>query len=71
MGIRDTTATFYDDVRVPVTNRVGDENGGWSLITSQLNHERVAICTAGMIGATSTRSPGSPRSTTTPTVGAS
>jgi alkylation response protein AidB-like acyl-CoA dehydrogenase len=49
MAIGDTTATFYDDVRVPVTNRVGEENSGWSLITSQLNYERVAICNAGMI----------------------
>ena len=49
MAIGDTTATFYDDVRVPVTNRVGEENAGWSLITSQLNYERVAICNAGMI----------------------
>ncbi|MEL7206910.1 MAG: acyl-CoA dehydrogenase family protein, partial [Actinomycetota bacterium] len=49
MAIGDTTATFYDDVRVPVTNRVGEENAGWRLITNQLNHERVAICNAGMI----------------------
>jgi alkylation response protein AidB-like acyl-CoA dehydrogenase len=49
MAIGDTTATFYDDVRVPVTNRVGAENEGWKLITNQLNHERVAICNAGMI----------------------
>ncbi len=49
MGGADTTATFYDNVRIPVANRVGDENQGWSLITTQLNHERVAICNAGMI----------------------
>src|SRR5438132_324146 len=36
-----TTATYYDDVRVPVTNRVGAENDGWRMITTQLNHERV------------------------------
>ena len=41
-----TSATFYDDVRVPDTNLVGDENQGWKLITNQLNHERVAICPA-------------------------
>jgi 3-oxocholest-4-en-26-oyl-CoA dehydrogenase alpha subunit len=39
-----TSATFYDGVRVPVTNLVGVENEGWKLITNQLNHERVAIC---------------------------
>ena len=25
-----TSATYYSDVRVPVTNRVGEENGGWN-----------------------------------------
>jgi 3-oxocholest-4-en-26-oyl-CoA dehydrogenase alpha subunit len=42
-----TNATFYEDVRVPVDNRVGEENEGWKLITTQLNHERVALCNAG------------------------
>jgi alkylation response protein AidB-like acyl-CoA dehydrogenase len=40
---------FFDDVRVPVTNLVGEENGGWNLITNQLNHERVTLCSPGMI----------------------
>ncbi len=40
---------FFDDVRVPVANRVGEENGGWNLITNQLNHERVTLCSPGMI----------------------
>ena len=38
-----TTATYYRDVRVPVSMRVGEENQGWKLITTQLNHERVAL----------------------------
>ena len=38
-----TTATYYDDVRVPVTMRVGEENEGWRMITTQLNHERVGL----------------------------
>jgi alkylation response protein AidB-like acyl-CoA dehydrogenase len=38
-----TTATYYEDVRVPVGNRVGDENQGWQMITTQLNHERVGL----------------------------
>jgi len=42
-GVRETTTTYYDDVKVPVGNRVGPENRGWHLITSQLNHERVAL----------------------------
>jgi alkylation response protein AidB-like acyl-CoA dehydrogenase len=41
-----TSATFYDGVRVPAANLVGQENGGWSIITNQLNHERVAISPA-------------------------
>jgi alkylation response protein AidB-like acyl-CoA dehydrogenase len=39
-----TSSTFYDEVRVPAANLVGEENQGWKLITNQLNHERVAIC---------------------------
>src|ERR1700739_383893 len=42
----DTSATYYSDVRVPVTNLVGEENGGWRLVTNQLNHERVALVSA-------------------------
>lgn len=45
----DTSATYYSDVRVPVTARVGDEGGGWPLVTNQLNHERVALCSAAPI----------------------
>jgi len=43
----DTSATYYSGVEVPVTNRVGPEHGGWALMTNQLNHERVALTTAG------------------------
>jgi 3-oxocholest-4-en-26-oyl-CoA dehydrogenase alpha subunit len=42
-----TTATYYDDVRVPVGNIVGEVNGGWRLITNQLNHERVGLAAMG------------------------
>jgi len=38
-----TSATYYQDVRVPVSARVGEENAGWPLVTNQLNHERVAL----------------------------
>jgi alkylation response protein AidB-like acyl-CoA dehydrogenase len=44
-----TSATYYDNVRVPVDNVVLGENEGWRLITSQLNHERVALSSAGMV----------------------
>ncbi len=40
-------ATYYHDVRVPVEMLVGEENQGWRLITSQLNHERVMLAPAG------------------------
>jgi 3-oxocholest-4-en-26-oyl-CoA dehydrogenase alpha subunit len=41
-----TSATYYSDVRVPVSALVGQENQGWPLITNQLNHERVALTSA-------------------------
>ncbi|MFF4177776.1 acyl-CoA dehydrogenase family protein [Streptomyces sp. NPDC001750] len=43
-----TTATYYDGIRVPAGHLVGAENGGWGLITNQLNHERVALAAIGM-----------------------
>ncbi|MBM0125224.1 acyl-CoA dehydrogenase family protein [Pimelobacter simplex] len=41
-----TSATYYQDVRVPEENLVGGLNGGWALMTNQLNHERVALTSA-------------------------
>ena len=49
MGDMNTNQTFYDDVRVPAGNLVGRLNGGWKLITNQLNLERVTLCSSGMI----------------------
>ena len=49
MGTHDINYVFYEDVRVPATNLVGGENNGWSLITQQLNHERVTLCSPGII----------------------
>lgn len=43
VGDHMTTSTYYSDVRVPVTNIVGELNAGWQLITMQLNHERVGL----------------------------
>jgi alkylation response protein AidB-like acyl-CoA dehydrogenase len=42
-----TNATYYDGVRVPATNLVGEENQGWQMITTQLNHERVGLAALG------------------------
>ncbi|MCD4524270.1 acyl-CoA dehydrogenase family protein [Nocardioides sp. cx-173] len=33
---------FLDDVRVPVADRIGEENGGWKLARTSLGHERAA-----------------------------
>ena len=38
-----TAATYYDQVRVPREMLVGELHGGWKLITSQLNHERLGL----------------------------
>jgi 3-oxo-4-pregnene-20-carboxyl-CoA dehydrogenase beta subunit len=50
-GAHHINATYYSDVRVPVSRRVGAENAGWRLITTQLNHERVMLGPAGRLGA--------------------
>lgn len=42
-----TTATYYDDVRVPADNLVGGRGEGWRMITTQLNHERVGLAALG------------------------
>jgi alkylation response protein AidB-like acyl-CoA dehydrogenase len=49
LGGERTNATYYEDVRVPVENLVGPENAGWSLITSQLNHERITLACPGFL----------------------
>ncbi|HEY9565638.1 MAG TPA: acyl-CoA dehydrogenase family protein, partial [Nocardioides sp.] len=33
---------FFDDVRVPVSDRIGEENEGWPLIRHSMGHERAA-----------------------------
>ncbi|WP_100485245.1 acyl-CoA dehydrogenase FadE29 [Mycobacteroides abscessus] len=48
-GAHHTNATYYTDVRVPVEMLVGEENAGWRLITTQLNHERVSLGPSGRI----------------------
>ena len=42
-----TCMTYYENVRVPADMLVGVENGGWKLITLQLNHERIGIAAFG------------------------
>lgn len=48
-GAHHTNATYFDNVRVPADMLVGEENGGWKLITTQLNHERVSLGPSGKI----------------------
>lgn len=48
-GAHHVNATYYSDVRVPASMLVGEENRGWKLITTQLNHERVMLGPAGKV----------------------
>ncbi|SDJ10617.1 hypothetical protein SAMN04488074_101521 [Lentzea albidocapillata subsp. violacea] len=50
-GAHHVNATYYNDVRVPEARRVGEEDKGWRLITTQLNHERVMLGPSGRLGA--------------------
>ncbi len=43
VGGNTTATTFYDGVRVPVGNLVGEVDEGWRLLTAQLNHERIGL----------------------------
>lgn len=47
LGDNNVHATYLEQVRVPVSNLVGPENAGWKLITTQLNHERIALMMVG------------------------
>jgi alkylation response protein AidB-like acyl-CoA dehydrogenase len=47
VGDNTTTATYYDDVHVPASNLIGERGGGWRMITTQLNHERVGLAALG------------------------
>jgi alkylation response protein AidB-like acyl-CoA dehydrogenase len=42
-----TNETFFDDVRVPVANLIGEVNMGWTYITGALDLERGALTNAG------------------------
>jgi alkylation response protein AidB-like acyl-CoA dehydrogenase len=50
-GGHEVNEVFFTDVRVPVTNLVGEENQGWTIAKYLLTHERTNI--AGVGGATS------------------
>jgi alkylation response protein AidB-like acyl-CoA dehydrogenase len=42
-GIYHLNEVFFDDVRVPVANRIGEEGKGWTYAKSLLVHERLSI----------------------------
>ncbi len=46
-GAHEVNEVFLDEVRVPVTNRVGDEGEGWTCAKFLLTHERTGIAGLG------------------------
>ncbi|QNN57589.1 acyl-CoA dehydrogenase family protein [Diaphorobacter ruginosibacter] len=40
---QDTCELFFDDVQIPASHRLGDENAGFEYVTSELAQERLAI----------------------------
>jgi hypothetical protein len=49
LGDATTYATYYEDVRVPVSNTVGEIDGGWTVITTQLNYERISLASPAVL----------------------
>jgi alkylation response protein AidB-like acyl-CoA dehydrogenase len=47
-GHHETNEVFFDDVRVPVANRVGEENKGWDYAKFLLGNERSGIARVGV-----------------------
>jgi len=48
-GVR-TNISYYENVRVPKSNLIGEPDKGWGLMMSQLNHERVGLAAWGIHG---------------------
>ena len=46
-GVSPFCQTFFDDVRVPKENLVGELNHGWTIAKRLLQHERAMISTIG------------------------
>ncbi|HEX7169007.1 MAG TPA: acyl-CoA dehydrogenase family protein [Acidimicrobiales bacterium] len=48
-GMHTFNEVFFDDVRIPAENLVGDENEGWSLAKVTLGNERVSLSGEGAL----------------------
>ncbi len=46
-GSREVNEIWFDNVRVPVTNRIGEENQGWTYAKFLLGHERNGLAGVG------------------------
>jgi alkylation response protein AidB-like acyl-CoA dehydrogenase len=51
MHAQDTAELFFQDVRVPVENRLGEEGHGFTYLTANLSQERLSIAIAGVAAA--------------------
>ena len=51
MHAQDTAELFFDDVRVPVANRLGAEGKGFTYLVSHLPQERLSIAVTGVAAA--------------------
>jgi alkylation response protein AidB-like acyl-CoA dehydrogenase len=48
-GAHNFNEVFFDEVRIPVANRVGEENRGWALAKVTLGNERVSLSGEGAL----------------------
>ena len=56
-GASPFNATFFDDVKVPKENLVGEEGKGWAVAKSVLSHERSSLASFGGGGSGRSRTP--------------
>lgn len=45
---QDTSELFFEDVRVPVNNRIGEEGEGFKIAMTNLAHERITVAASAM-----------------------